>query len=376
MTVFVQGIDKVSIQVDGVNAKQALNPANDTVNKGLYDATTLHAVDADLAAGNIKSGITIFGFVGPATVQDISAANATVAQVLASSTFFSVTGAIKTGTMPNKVGSATVITPSTTDQAFPQGYYGGAVGDGKCSGDANLVTGNIKSGVTIFGVSGVATVQDISAANATVAQVLASSTFFSVTGAIKTGTMPTVALAAGNSAYPTGYHAGAASLQAVDGNLAVGNIKNGVNIFGYVGTYAPTLVQDTSGSAGNGLTANDASGYYYYNKILAGADLACCSVTPTFAVGSRAAGVGYICAQAVSGCKLQLWMGGALIAESAYLTGGVGSFFAIGSVALAGAQTCSTNVHNYTAGDIWLTIAGMSGAMVGAGLGVDSMKAV
>ncbi|MDP4224926.1 MAG: hypothetical protein Q8910_00955 [Bacteroidota bacterium] len=54
----------------------------------------------------------------------------------------------------NKVGSATIITPSTADQVIPQGYYGGAVGDGKVSGDVNLIPGNILSGVSIFGIAG------------------------------------------------------------------------------------------------------------------------------------------------------------------------------------------------------------------------------
>jgi len=39
-----------------------------------------------------------------------------------------------TGTMPNKVGSGTIITPNTTDQTIPQGYYGGNAGDGKVLG--------------------------------------------------------------------------------------------------------------------------------------------------------------------------------------------------------------------------------------------------
>ena len=58
------------------------------------------------------------------------------------------------GTMPNKVGSLTVITPSTVDQAIAQGYYGGVVGDGKALGDLNLIEANIKSGVSIFGKVG------------------------------------------------------------------------------------------------------------------------------------------------------------------------------------------------------------------------------
>ncbi len=48
----------------GVIDKQALSAASETVAKGIYDATTLSAVDADLAAANIKLGTTIFGFLG------------------------------------------------------------------------------------------------------------------------------------------------------------------------------------------------------------------------------------------------------------------------------------------------------------------------
>ena len=43
---------------------------NETVNAGIYAATTLHAVDPDLAAYNIKSGVNIFGFTGTAALPD------------------------------------------------------------------------------------------------------------------------------------------------------------------------------------------------------------------------------------------------------------------------------------------------------------------
>jgi hypothetical protein len=45
---------------------KTLSAANDTVAAGYYAATTLSAVDADLAAANIAVGTTIFGFVGAA----------------------------------------------------------------------------------------------------------------------------------------------------------------------------------------------------------------------------------------------------------------------------------------------------------------------
>ena len=58
------------------------------------------------------------------------------------------------GTMPNKVGSGTVITPGTADIAIPQGYFGGSLTDGKVVGDANLIAANILSGISIFGITG------------------------------------------------------------------------------------------------------------------------------------------------------------------------------------------------------------------------------
>ena len=67
MSVALNGIDKQSIHVNGVQVKQSLDPANETVSKGVYAATTLSTVDTDLAVGNINNGVTIFGFVGTYT---------------------------------------------------------------------------------------------------------------------------------------------------------------------------------------------------------------------------------------------------------------------------------------------------------------------
>ena len=54
-----------------------------------------------------------------------------------------------TGTMPNN-GALGTITPTTSNQSIPAGYTSG----GTVAGDADLVGGNIKSDVNIFGVSG------------------------------------------------------------------------------------------------------------------------------------------------------------------------------------------------------------------------------
>lgn len=62
--VAINGVDKQGVDVNGVQVKQSLSDANSTVNKGVYEATLLETVDVDLAVGNIKTGITIFGKVG------------------------------------------------------------------------------------------------------------------------------------------------------------------------------------------------------------------------------------------------------------------------------------------------------------------------
>ena len=55
-----------------------------------------------------------------------------------------------TGTMTN-VGAQNITTPGTSAQTITQGYYDGTV---FVEGDENLSAGNIKCGVTIFGVTG------------------------------------------------------------------------------------------------------------------------------------------------------------------------------------------------------------------------------
>lgn len=63
MAVIQNGVG-ITTLLNGATVKQALDAANETVAKGIYDATTLSAVDADLDVGNIKVAENIFGFVG------------------------------------------------------------------------------------------------------------------------------------------------------------------------------------------------------------------------------------------------------------------------------------------------------------------------
>lgn len=79
--------------------------------------------------------------------------DAVAGNVLATKTFISRTAGsgetAVTGTMTN-VGAQT-ITPTTSNTSITTGYHNGS---GYCAGDTDLVTGNIKSGVNLFGVDG------------------------------------------------------------------------------------------------------------------------------------------------------------------------------------------------------------------------------
>ena len=86
-------------------------------------------------------------------------ATAVAADVLSSETFYAG-GESRTGSMTN-VGQQT-ITPTTSNQAITAGYHDGT---GYCDGDTDLVSGNIKSSINIFGVDGNSNVVDTSGGN-------------------------------------------------------------------------------------------------------------------------------------------------------------------------------------------------------------------
>jgi hypothetical protein len=85
---------------------------------------------------------------GDANVVNTASGDAVAGEILSGKKAW-VKGQEVTGTMPN-VGQ-TNMTPGTVAQAIPQGYHDGT---GSVAGDADLVAGNIKTNVTIFGVTG------------------------------------------------------------------------------------------------------------------------------------------------------------------------------------------------------------------------------
>lgn len=158
--------------------KQTLCPA------GRYTTgAQVMAGSAALVAGNIKENVTIFGIKGSFYGTYTRDGTATAAQVLTGYWGY-VKDAKVTGNMPNRGaasstlavnGSYTIangfhngsgkitqslttqggstVTPGTANKlAIATGRW--VTGDVWCAGDADLIPGNIKSGVNIFGVTG------------------------------------------------------------------------------------------------------------------------------------------------------------------------------------------------------------------------------
>jgi hypothetical protein len=137
---------------------------------------------------------------------------------------------------------AVTLTPGTTQQTIQQGYHNGS---GTVDGDADLVTGNIKSGANIFGVAGKTEVVDTTTGDAVAADILATKKAW-VDGAEVTGAMPTRTLSPANDTVQAGYYE-ATTLSTVDADLATGNVKAGATIFGVVGK--TEVVDTTTGDA-------------------------------------------------------------------------------------------------------------------------------
>jgi hypothetical protein len=165
----------------------------------------------------------------------VSTGTAVASNCLVGTTFSNGTAGGVAGTMPNN--GAVVLTPGTSNQTIAAGYHNGA---GYCAGDANLVSGNIRSGATIFGVSGNPNVINTSGATVTAADMVSGKTAYA-SGGLVTGTVPAGANVNGPNGsktftIPDALYSGSETATANDTNLVAGNIINGVSIFGVTGS--------------------------------------------------------------------------------------------------------------------------------------------
>ena len=131
-------------------------------------------VPAGYYASQATKAVSSGSATAPATISGTSATVSTGTNTLTLSKTISVTptvsaGYVSSGTAGNSSVSLTAsvttkaaatITPGTSNQEIASGTY--LTGAQTISGDANLVAGNIKSGVSIFGVSGSLTAATVS----------------------------------------------------------------------------------------------------------------------------------------------------------------------------------------------------------------------
>ena len=211
------GTATAGANVSGTNGSLSM-----TIPNGLYSGgRTATASDTNLSAGNIKTGVTIFGMAGTFT----SDATAVPAEILSGKTAY-VNGALVTGT----VTAGNNVTGTSLSMTIPDGLYSGS--KTATTSDGNLSAGNIKTGVTIFGTVGTFT----NDGDAVAGNLLLGKKAY-VNGMLVTGSIPTQTLSADSATVNAGYYA-ATMLNAVDTDLTAGNIKSGVTLFGVAGNYA------------------------------------------------------------------------------------------------------------------------------------------
>jgi len=120
---------------------------------GIYEDGSKVAAVTNLSAGNIKQGSTVGGVAGNFT----NDADAVAGEVLLNKKAY-VKGSLVTGTMPhlNGVMSGQSSARSGTNVRIrPQaGYYTGGTGNFVEINEPNLLAGNIRQGVSIFGLTG------------------------------------------------------------------------------------------------------------------------------------------------------------------------------------------------------------------------------
>lgn len=136
----------------------------------LSNGTVLIDLTSDtITASDLASGVTAHGadgepIIGTNTYDvDSSEATAAVGEVLSGKTF-AARGTILTGTMPNVGGVDGKISNKDAAYTIPQGYHDGSgTVSLNATEAAKLISGNIKAGVEILGVTGTYTGEAITA---------------------------------------------------------------------------------------------------------------------------------------------------------------------------------------------------------------------
>lgn len=140
------------------------------INKVIFGDQTLIDLTADtITPADLQSGVTAHDASGASIIgtstkdSDTSQDTALVGEILLGKTAHA-RGTLLTGTMPNNGAVTGKISSKSQKYSIAQGYHDGS---GKVSIDSTeqskIIAGNIKSGVTILGVTGTYTGEAISA---------------------------------------------------------------------------------------------------------------------------------------------------------------------------------------------------------------------
>ena len=138
-------------QIEEADGKKIVSPGTE-LEQVVDPAEFGDAAAADVASGKTftsAAGLKVTGTHECAAGLDTSDATAGASDILSGKTAYA-NGQKITGSIALK--AAQTITPGTADQTLAAGQY--LSGAQTIKGDANLIPGNIKSGVSIFGVTG------------------------------------------------------------------------------------------------------------------------------------------------------------------------------------------------------------------------------
>ena len=171
--VTVNAVSKTYVE-SGVTKKSAATYTPGTSDQSIASGQYLNGTqtikgDSNLTAANIKSGIKIFNVTGSyagsssggntPSLQTKTVTPSESAQTVSPDSGYDGLSSVTVNAVSKTyVGSgvtkkaAATYTPKTSDQSIASGQY--LSGTQTIKGDANLVAGNIKSGVSIFGVTG------------------------------------------------------------------------------------------------------------------------------------------------------------------------------------------------------------------------------
>lgn len=148
------------------------------INGAVYESVP--KVDIPLSAGS-----------GNATFWDTTDATAAAADILSGKTAYGASGSV-TGSMTNNGAQTETISKLADSIKIKQGYHDGTGTVSIASTEkSKIISGNIKAGVTILGVSGSSAVVDTSDATATASTIVSGSTAY-VAGQKITGSLTLV----------------------------------------------------------------------------------------------------------------------------------------------------------------------------------------